>query len=264
MPSYKIRLHEIISSIGESEVDLKLLDSGEYIGEWHTLRVLNMVDSVDPSSGRRNYRLLLSVGSSEEEGAGDILRRVKPMLLVYTNRVELEVAIGGGGAGSEMHQRRSALGYPRRKSSRFQQQQQRGKRSVESPGTAAGTNGIQISPSLSDLRQLSCRRQARSITFEQFGWPGQDSLVLSPSDRHLPYAFCYGRCNQPLEQDPELRSLYGNHAVLMALARPDLVDGGVVPCCVPKEYTAIKVIFVSGNNVTHMTSQSIPSSCQCR
>ena len=67
-----------------------MLDSGEYSGQWHTLQVQNIEDSINADSLRRNHHLALSITTDDGESMGlqDILRTIKPMLLVYTNTLD--------------------------------------------------------------------------------------------------------------------------------------------------------------------------------
>ena len=67
-----------------------MLDSGEYSGQWHTLQVQNIEDSINADSLRRNYHLALSITTDDGESMGlqDILRTIKSMLLVYTNTLD--------------------------------------------------------------------------------------------------------------------------------------------------------------------------------
>ena len=84
--SYVSQLYEII---GNSTKQI-MLDTGEYSGQWHTLQVQNIEDSINADSLRRNYHLALSITTDDGESMGlqDILRTIKPMLLAYTNSLD--------------------------------------------------------------------------------------------------------------------------------------------------------------------------------
>lgn len=257
--SYKTHLHEI--SGDGMDMDLKLLDSGDYSGEWHTLHVQNFVDSVDGTSGRRDYRLLLSISGGE--GAGDVLHRVKPMLLIYSNDqdqgVEGEYADWEAPSAS-----RNMAAHSRSRSKESRQEDGRSRsgyshRRRRREVTSASSESNSRSLSLSDMQSLSCQRQVRVVSFHDLGWPGSALYdVLSPSRAR--FSFCAGTCADPYNQGT---TNYTNHAKMVSLTQPRLE--GVTPCCVPTQYKAVRTTYASKfSGVTTMTTYPNAISCGCR
>lgn len=215
-------------------MDLKLLDSGFYMGEWHTLDIEKFQDSIDSSEGRRNYRLSLSINHYQGDAdLEDILHNIKPMLLVYTSDM------------GKFTGRRSTT-KSTRSSDRSRQRKRR---------------SIRDEPSLEELKRLSCRKQVRTMSFRDLNWPGERYAVLHPFAANL--SFCYGTCNDPFGDN---RVQYNNHAKFISIARPDLVSLGESPCCVPnpKDFTATMVTYMSLDaNVTYHTSFPDVTTCIC-
>lgn len=255
-PTLKTQLHEMWGE--EADLNLKLLDSGEYNGQWHTLHVQSAVDSVDSTSGERNYRLLLSVsGGKDDDKMEEVLRRVKPMLLIYTNEVNMTYE------SVDTSTDRTTAASTRSKSSR-QQHGGRGIRRRKSVGTApnpASSGPVNSQPSLAEMKKLHCRRQTRTMTFEQLGWPGTQFVVLTPHS--AVFSFCTGHCNQPIHPPSSGGStFYSNHAKIISLGQPKLA--GIAPCCVPMEISPIEVTYYSRfTRVIVMTSFPDVSSCGC-
>lgn len=248
---YKTHLHEI--SGDETDMELKLLDSGEYDGEWHTLHVQNLVDSIDGASGKKNYKLLLSVSGGEDEGMDDLLQRVKPMLLIYTNDLN---RTGEEPMADEGHQvmGRASAGSSRSKDSRSRSRQQystRRQRRRRDASEASSSSGL----SLAQMKALSCRVQERRVTYQELGYPGSLHVVLSGTV--TTFAFCYGTCNDPFSSAVN----YTNHAKLIGLT---LMQDSVAPCCVPNEFTPTPITYVSiFSSVITMTTYPNARSCQC-
>lgn len=248
--THKTRLHEM-SGEG-SEMELKLLDSGESEGEWHTLSVQNVEDSVDKVSGVRNYQLLLSMSLSEGEEGGEeaemseVLHQVKPMLFIYTNdRRHTTEQAAEATPTSPTTTRRAAP------SARATKGRHRSRRQVV----------VQPEPTLAELGKLSCRIQQKTISFTKLGWPGTGYTVITPGP-DVNFTFCHGQCNDPLHS--QLEHMYNNHARLMSLTEPALAEAGVTPCCVPDESVPIEVTFHS--TITHVTTMTtIPhvNTCRC-
>ncbi len=259
IPSFKTHLHEIV---GESSLkhDLKLLDSGEWEGQWHTLHVENMVDAIDSTNRRRNYRLAISISSSEKNSPDeeDLLHMMKPMLLVYTN--SLNQTSESLGTKSPPSLGRNNMGSNvREKDSRTQQGPAiRRRRSVT--GTESQGAPSVAEPTLDELAQLPCQKNIRMMTFAELGWPGSSNEVLVPTEAQ--FSFCHGRCNLP--SHPDYQHQYTNHAKVISLARADLVGEGIAPCCVPIEYNPIEVSYRNiYTGVIVMTSLPDITSCQC-
>jgi hypothetical protein len=251
--AYQTRLHEI--SGDETDRDLKLLDAGEYRGNWHTFHVADLVDSVDGDSGKRNYRLLLSISGGED--AGNILREAKPMLLIYIN--------DQGQSGGEVDEDEGVAPTSRDRSSRSRSRTKESRgRSLSGQGhrrrrrDVSGVEPTSQTVSLSDMQNMSCRKQTRITTFRELGWPGAWLFtVLSPVSAH--FSFCAGTCSNPLNPGT---TNYTNHAKLISLSEPQLAR--VTPCCVPTKYTPIPIKYTSRfSKVLTMTTYPIAESCGC-
>ena len=232
--TYKIQLHEITGN--GSEIDLKLLDTGEYSGEWYTLYIQNVVDSIDASSKRRNYQLVLSLSRDEGPISTDLLKKIKPMLLVYINDISIPESTtnqerGEVSSGDKNIQMRTG---------------QRTRREAPSE------------PTLEELKQLHCRKHVRTLSFKELGWPGEEHDVISPSV--ATFSFCGGICNNPYY--PDFREQYNNHAIFTTLARPDLAEAGIAPCCVPDETNVIGVQYVRHKLISETTYSNVQS-CRC-
>lgn len=255
--SYETHLHEIS---GDEDTELKLLDSGVYRGEWHTLHVQNLMDSVDGTSGKRNYNLLLSVSGGAGEGTDDLLRRVKPMLLIYTNDMNRT-----GGETVPTHDGYPVIGRDRSGFSSSKEYRSRDPRTrsneqddTQSNRRRRNAGGESGTMSLAEKRQLTCRVQETTTTFGEdgMGWPGSQYMVLTPSVAR--FSFCLGTCNDPFSTTVN----YTNHAKLIGLNQPDLAD--ITPCCVALEFTPLPIMYVSlVSRVTTMTTYPIARSCRC-
>lgn len=254
--SYRVHLHEI--SGDETDMDLKLLDSGEYTGKWHTLHVQNLVDNVDSATGKRNYRLLLSVSG---EGEASLLGMLKPMLLIYTieNQTGEDSVLSPVDTGMPVRTRsRGSSSRSRSKESRQQHERDSG-RGNRRRRDVSGAQATESTVSLQELKTLSCRKHTRTMTFAELGWPGSAFQVMSP--KTAKFTFCYGTCNRPHQANTVS---YTNHAKLVSLTRPELANEGIAPCCVPMEYRPIPITRVSKtSHVIIMTTYPDATSCRC-
>lgn len=281
LPPYKAHLHEVLGGgAGGEEVDLKLLDAGEHLGEWHTIQVRDMVDSVDRTSGWRNYRLILSISGGGGEGSSNILHSIKPMLLVYTNDANLTTTaanlpgddaspgIRPGTAMPTQGRGTPAATSARSKGSRQQDATTtRRKRSTdlsasgEEGSEMAGTQGQQTP--LETLSTQHCQKVIRRrLTFEELGWPGSSFVVLAPPT--IDFSFCYGLCNRA--DAIEYQNLYTNHARVLKASNPELTDEGVVTGCAPASYTPTprEVTYMSSvSKIITMTTIPDITSCRC-
>lgn len=245
--TYKTNLHEM-SGEG-SEMDLKLLDSsGEYEGEWHTLSVQNVQDTVDKVSGVRNYQLLLSLSGGGEAEMSQVLHEVKPMLLIYTNDRRHTAEQAAATTPTSPTTRRAAPSIRITKGRRLNRRQRR-------------QVVVEPEPTLAELGKLSCRRQTKTISFSKLGWPGSRYTVITPG-LDVNFTFCHGLCNDPIHS--QLGRMYNNHARLMSLTEPELAEARVTPCCVQDESTPIEVTYHSRiTHVTIMTTIPHVNSCRC-
>ena len=240
---YKIKLHEIIGRKRVKKV--KLLDSGEFHGLWHTFDVMNVEDSKDKVNGKRNYQIALSMTtqSGRKVGMRRILKNIKPMLLVYTNDLDW----------MGLHSREIIEGAEpemRRKLSRSQLKSERGKRSTSEQAT------------LQQKAEGPCSRHVVSSSVDVVPlFLGIFNQLILPAT--LDFSFCHGTCNSPTH--PETADMYNNHAKYMALSSPRLALEGVAPCCVPNETETISVKTKSTlDNVYSVNSYPVVKSCRCQ
>ena len=242
--SYGTHLHEITGD--DTDMDLKLLDSGMYRGGWHTLRVKNLVDSVDGASGRRNYELLLSISGGEE--AEDVLRKAKPMLLIYTNDLE----VGGSPYGA------ADMGATNDRDESRSRTRSRTKESREEYGESqsASEESHRRRRRAASPASSPCQKHSVLTNYSQLGWP-VDSRVLSGNT--VRFHFCSGSC--ALSLNPSSTS-YSNHAKLLAHS---VLRSHVAPCCVPIEYTPVPIRYVDlYSRFMTITTYPVASSCGCR
>ena len=253
--SYVSQLYEIR---GNSTKQI-MLDSGEYSGQWHTLQVQNIEDSINADSLRRNYHLALSITTDDGESMGlqDILRTIKPMLLVYTNTLDW--------LGKEVK-----LEIERMEAERIEAIKRQEKNEDETSIVGEGSwktkkerRNTDISlqtgtpQNLDGLRHLSCRKQSTSSLDLKLS---ETYTVTYPTQ--LNFSFCYGTCTSPLQVGQT--HLYSNHAKLIALIAPHLARIRISPCCIPHEMTTIPVIYQSTITQTFiMTSFPVVVSCRC-
>lgn len=233
---------------------INLLDSGEYYGQWHTLQVQRVQDSKDNGSGNRNYHLALSMTTEDGQsiGMGDILRNIKPMLLVYTNDLDWL----GRKAGRRRDKNEGGLSF--REGSRMAEKE-RSKRSITETAGSSSTGGTELT--LDEKKQMPCRKHEAPSSFDiTLAWLGDFDVLLAPAK--LNFSFCHGTCNQP--NNAALADLYNNHAKLMAMAAPELALEGVAPCCVTNETSTIAVYLQSIlDEVVSVTSYPTVESCRC-
>lgn len=237
---------ELYEMIGESRKQSNLLDSGEYSGQWHTLQVQGIEDSVTDGV-RRNYNLALYITSSDGEAAEmqDILRTIKPMLLVYTNDLdwmatEMEMEVEKKGVNEES----SHFG-----DESWQAKNKRAKRTTDGSANPA-------EPTLGQMALLSCRKQVAPPRTLQMLW--ETYTIISPFN--LKFSFCYGTCNSPLSTP--LVDQYNNHAKLRALIAPGTPP--ITPCCIHNQTTTIQLIYQSViTGIVSTTSYVKVVSCRC-
>lgn len=258
---YRTSLHEITED--ETDIDLKLLDSGLYRGDWHTLHVENLVDSMDGGSGRRNYKLLLSISGGEE--AEDILRRAKPMLLIYTNDLSQTGEVGSYDAAADLgttRDRDDSRSRTRTRSrskesreeygqSRSRQSHRRQRRDVPSESTTSAT------PTGTHSQSEPCQKYSTTTSFAQLGWPGPVTYkVLFPGENAARFDFCAGTCLQSSNNDT---TDFTNHATLISRTLQSHV------CCVPTEYTPVPIKYTGRfSRVLIVATYPIARSCGCR
>ena len=268
VPSYRTQLHEIIGEGSLSRQNLKLLDTGDWDGEWHTLHVENMIDSMDAASNRRNYRLSLSVsangkGGSPQKGKPlqewEVLQMVKPMLLVYTNDFNLSSENLGTRSPPAVGRNNMAMENVRAKETHVKQRSIRSRRSVTGAQQPEPAQSMS-EPSLDELASRPCQRNVRTLSFAELGWPGNEEVVIAPSIAQ--FSFCHGGCNRA--NDPRYADQYTNHAKILSITKSDLLAAGILPCCVPVEYNPIEVTYRNiYTDIVTMTTLPDISSCQC-
>lgn len=267
-PSYTVSLHEVTreSSTGEeSDVELNLLDAGEYSGQWHTLHVQNAVDSIDTSSGRRNYKFILSASSGNNATTSDVLRSVKPMLLVYTSDAANEIISTPGRTPIPLPPTRTGdealpSAPPPPPSSGFNRDVPSG----DSKRKQQERRRQRTRRSLSEDTSQPCAKHEINMSFSQLGWPGDSYSVLLPSPSQAKVTYCAGTCTRPLALQE--REKYNNHGIMLSLALPNIVQGGVAPCCVPLNYTTpVQVVYRSTRpGFNAVDSLPVIDRCVCR
>ena len=241
--SYASQLYEIR---GNSTKQI-MLDSGEYSGQWHTLQVQNIEDSINADSLRGNYHLALSITTDDGESMGlqDILRTIKPMLLVYTNTLDW--------LGKEVKLEIERMEAEQMEAIKRQERNE-DETSIVGEGswnTKKERRNTDISRqtgtphNIDGLRHLSCRKQSTSSLDLKLS---ETYTVTYPTQ--LNFSFCYGTCTCPLQVGQT--HLYSNHAKLIALIAPHLARTRISPCCIPHEMTTIPVIYQS--TITQLSS----------
>ena len=260
VPAYKTQLHEVIA--GESEdagTDLKLVHEGEHEGgAWHTIHVQNVVDSRDLFSGDRNYQLVLSLSSEQELPVGDVLHSIKPMLLVYTNDANVTTPDSGTGPGTATPtQGRSTPGSSRTKGARDDTSIRRRRRRREATVTPQSAS----LPTLDSLGAQHCRKEVRTMSFQDLGWPGSDYEVVSPEV--ATFSFCYGLCDKANDYS-HLGTPYTSHARVLSMMKPELVANRIAPGCAALDYKPTEVSYYSPiTRVVTVTTMPDVTSCLC-
>ena len=202
--SYVLQLHE---TIGNSTKQI-MLDSEEYSGQWHILQVQNIEDSINADSLRRNYHLALSITTDDGESMRlqDILRTIKPMLLVYTNSLDW--------LGKEMKLEIERMEAERMEAIKRQERNEdetsivgegSWKTKKERRENTDRSHQTGTPHNLDGLRHLSCRKQS-TISLDVM--LSDTYRVTNPT--HLNFSFCNGTCTSPLQVGQ--MHLYRNHA----------------------------------------------------
>ncbi len=235
---YTVTLYEVIAE--KSVKAVRVLDSGEYHGQWHTLDIQDVEDSKDKVNGNRNYQLALALTSKNgrKMGMERVLTSIKPMLLVYISDLNWMEEF------KHRNEVRDKENVKRSLSKRHSNKVRR-RRSTEL--------------TLEQKGQRMCAPYYLPSSFDVARFVlGPLNTLVSPSS--LRFSFCHGACNTPTSISEA--HLYNNHARFMALAAPDLA--GTSPCCVQNDTIPISVVYNSSvtNYLTMITYNEV-TSCRC-
>lgn len=134
-------------------------------------------------------------------------------------------------------------------------QHSRQRRSIVDQSSSRQTNPLIDRDAPATIRH--CRRYGLYISFEELQLT---DVILAPAG----YAafYCSGHCKFPVRHDVRIT----NHAIVQTLAhiqKPHLVP---LPCCAPKRYAPITVIYMLKDTITYLKKfpQMMVKECECQ
>ncbi len=188
-----------------------------------------------PFEANTMYQLVLEVtspdGSMDDDALADILKSLKPMLVVYSYDNNLL---------------KNLFQTPNTKVLR--------KRDVQDVPPPTEFTG----PTLEERKKEFC--QVHTVNLTSFDpWIDPNFEALNPGFASM--SFCYGHCKSSVENAKRIT----DHAKFVGRMNPQLIEAGISPCCIPTGYRMTKLEFrpVDNGNIIMTIIYNHVTSCRC-